>query len=174
MDAIKGVGWSFLLVDSRLRGCLCSDDVIPSVAEFAMFVIARIYECTPPPCPHSWSNNFLFIAPPAGIFFLPLLSSPPGPSWAAKNLFATCNRWVGGEPGGNRTTIFGPAIKSWEVRHCLTWFLLFQASHSRKIPDRKGRRQNGGQFRPDVWKPPHPPAALSLSLRLEGLVSRGP
>ena len=46
----------------------------------------------------------------------------------------------GGEPGGNRTTIFGPAIKSWEVRHCLTWFLLFQASHSRKIPDRKGEK----------------------------------
>ena len=101
-----------------------------------------------PPCPHSWSNNFLFIAKPGGRIYNCCRRGPT--MAAAKNLFATCNRWVGGEPGGNRTTIFGPAIKSWEVRHCLTWFLLFQASHSRKIPDRKGRRQNGGQFRPDV------------------------
>ena len=93
----------------------------------------RLY--TPPPCPHSWSNNFLFIAQPARIYNC-CCRAPA----AAKNLFATCNRWVGGEPGGNRTTIFGPAIKSWEVRHCLTWFLLFQASHSRKIPDRKGEK----------------------------------
>ena len=59
-----------------------------------------------------------------------------------------CNRWVGGELGGSRTTIFGVAIHSWEVSHQLLDLVpAFPGCFSsRKMSPPIGRGEGGMDF----------------------------
>ena len=88
--------------------------VILASPEFAMFVIARIYECTVPL--HVPILGLIISFSLRGCKNLQLLSGPDG---SGEKSVCDLQSMGGGRPGGREgsrwTTIFGAAIQSWEV-----------------------------------------------------------